>query len=84
MKYVIVVKGKDRIGIIAEIMSIVSKNNINIYSVEQSVIKNIFKMITYVEVENEKSIAHVREEFKVRENDLEVKINIFTELEFEK
>jgi ACT domain-containing protein len=84
MKYAIIVNGEDRIGIISEIASIISKNNINIYLVKQSSEKNIFKMTMYVEVEKEEDIVCLSEAFKIKENDLELRINIFKESEFGK
>ena len=52
MKYALIIHGDDRVGLIAEIASFITKKNANIYSVEQTIDDNIFKMIMYFETGN--------------------------------
>ncbi|WP_446897357.1 ACT domain-containing protein [Clostridium sp. LBM24168] len=50
MKAFITVLGKDKVGIIHEITSILSENNINILDINQTLIKGYFTMIMLVDI----------------------------------
>lgn len=51
MKAVITVIGKDKIGIIAEISSVLAKNSVNILDINQTILQDYFTMIMLVELE---------------------------------
>lgn len=51
MKAVITVIGKDKIGIIAEISSVLAKNRVNILDISQTILQDYFTMIMLVELE---------------------------------
>jgi len=51
MKAVITVIGKDKIGIIAEITSVLSVNGINILDISQTILQDYFTMIMIVDIE---------------------------------
>lgn len=52
MKAFITVLGKDKVGIIHEITSILSDNNINILDINQTLINGYFTMIMLVDLSN--------------------------------
>lgn len=49
MKAVITVIGKDRVGIIAGVSSILAENNVNIQDLSQTIMQDIFTMIMMVD-----------------------------------
>lgn len=51
MKAVITVIGKDKIGIIAEITSVLSSNKANILDISQTILQDYFTMVMLVELE---------------------------------
>lgn len=51
MKAVITVIGKDKIGIIAEITSVLSSNKANIVDISQTILQDYFTMVMLVELE---------------------------------
>lgn len=50
MKAVVTVVGKDMVGIIAKVSDRLSKHNVNILDITQSVHGDIFAMIMYVDI----------------------------------
>jgi ACT domain-containing protein len=52
MKAIITVLGHDKVGIIHEVTSILSKNNINILDITQTLISGYFTMIMLVDTSN--------------------------------
>ena len=51
MKAIITVLGQDRIGIISSISSVLVKHNINILDINQTIMQDIFTMVTLVDLE---------------------------------
>ena len=49
MKSIITVLGKDRVGIIADICTILAKNNSNILDISQTILQEFFTMIMVVD-----------------------------------
>ncbi len=63
MKAVITVIGKDKIGIIAEITSVLATRKVNILDISQTILQDYFTMITIVELEKtDISFTQLREE----------------------
>lgn len=58
MKGIISVVGKDRVGIIAEVCVLLSKNNINILDISQSITGGYFHMMMIVDMENSETVFH--------------------------
>lgn len=52
MKAVVTVVGKDKTGIIAKVSNLLYENNINILDISQTIMQDIFTMITLVDLEN--------------------------------
>jgi len=53
MKAVITVLGKDRVGIIAHVSSVLADNHVNILDISQTILQDFFTMIMLVEFDNE-------------------------------
>lgn len=54
MKAIITVVGKDRVGIIAAISSLLADNNVNILDISQTIMQGFFTMIMLVDLQNAK------------------------------
>lgn len=52
MKAVVTVVGKDKTGIIARVSGLLYANNINILDISQTIMQDIFTMITLVDTTN--------------------------------
>lgn len=50
MRAVITVLGKDRVGIIAGVSNILAESNVNILDITQTIMKDVFTMITLVDI----------------------------------
>lgn len=57
MKGIITVVGKDKVGIIAEVCMFLSKENINILDISQTIIQDYFNMMMIVD------LTHINHEF---------------------
>ena len=53
-KAIISVLGKDRVGIISSVSSVLSENNVNILDISQTILQGMFTMMMLVDVENSK------------------------------
>ncbi|HBC95311.1 MAG TPA: ACT domain-containing protein [Clostridium sp.] len=87
MKAFITVIGKDKVGIIYKITSVLFENNINILDINQTLIENYFTMIMLVDLSKMKtdftSIKNILEN-KAREMGVDIKIqreDIFTSMQ---
>lgn len=80
MKAVITVIGQDRVGIIHEITGVLSKNNINVLNITQSILDDYFTMIMLTDVSKAiKSFDSVRLEL----NELAKNINMDIRIQHE-
>lgn len=52
MKGIITVLGKDRVGIIAKVCEFLSKENINILDISQTIVNGYFNMMMIVDMSN--------------------------------
>lgn len=52
MKAVVTVVGKDKTGIIARVSGLLYENNINILDISQTIMQDIFTMVTLVDLAN--------------------------------
>lgn len=65
MKAFVTVLGKDKVGIIYEVTSILSKNNVNILDINQTLIEDYFTMVMLVD------LSKMQLEFKELKDKLE-------------
>ena len=62
MKAIVTVVGKDKSGIIAEVSTILAKNNVNIEDISQTIVSGNFTMIMLCNLSNSKmNIDSIRE-----------------------
>ncbi len=54
MHAVVTVIGKDRVGIVAKISSVLAENNVNIIDITQTVLRGMFAMIMIVDLSRSK------------------------------
>ncbi len=52
MKAIVTVIGKDKSGIIAEVSTMLAKNNVNIEDISQTILQGYFNMIMLVDIQN--------------------------------
>lgn len=55
MKGIITVVGKDKVGIIAQVCTFLSQENINILDISQTIVQGYFNMMMIVDITNLKS-----------------------------
>ncbi|MCD7754499.1 MAG: ACT domain-containing protein [Clostridiales bacterium] len=51
MRAIVTVVGQDRVGIIADVCSLLAKNQVNVLDISQTVMQNYFTMIMMVDTE---------------------------------
>ena len=70
-RLVITVIGKDRVGIIAGISTILAEANINILDISQTIMQDIFTMIMIVDMgESRLNVAELNEKLTNKEEEL--------------
>lgn len=50
MKLVVTIVGKDRVGIIATVSSVLAENNVNILNINQNIMEGFFNMVMIAEM----------------------------------
>ncbi len=73
---VVSVVGKDQVGIIAKVTTVISENNINILDISQTILEGFFTMIMLIEINDPSNLETLQEKFKPVEQELGLKINI--------
>ncbi|WP_039658071.1 ACT domain-containing protein [Clostridium tyrobutyricum] len=77
MKAIITVLGHDKVGIIHEITSILSKNNINILDINQTLVKGYFTMVMLVNISKmDVDFKQLKAILDSKANEIEVSIKI--------
>ncbi len=76
-KAVITVIGKDKVGIISSVSAILSKRNVNILDISQTILNDMFTMMMIVDVEKSKlKFAKLSDELAKAGVELGVEIRI--------
>ncbi|MGB4440530.1 MAG: ACT domain-containing protein [Sedimentibacter sp.] len=82
MKGIITIIGKDRVGIIAQVSTLLANNNVNILDINQTVMREYFTMIMLVDLENikidftdlqqalDKKSKEIKMEIKIQREDI--------------
>ncbi|MGP4042123.1 ACT domain-containing protein [Gracilibacillus sp. D59] len=73
---VVSVVGKDQVGIIAKVTTVISENKINILDISQTILQGFFTMIMLIEINDPSNLETLQEKFKPVEQELGLKINI--------
>ena len=76
MKLVITVVGVDRVGIIAGVSNVLADNNVNILSINQTIMDGFFNMIMMCETKSEdmKNLTAIQEALTTQGKELGVEI----------
>lgn len=84
MRAIITVVGKDRVGIISEISSILANKKVNILDVEQTIFDNNFSMMMHIELPKKISFKTLKSKLKSKQEKLKLEINLYNEMIFKK
>jgi len=77
MKAIITVIGKDRVGIISSISTILAENNINILDISQTIMQDIFTMIMAVDISKmTSSFSQISEKLEAKGTELGLSVRI--------
>lgn len=76
---VVSVVGKDQIGIIARVTSILASNEVNILDISQTILQDFFTMMMIVDVSNISSLEHLH----VQLNELGEKLGLTIHVQLE-
>lgn len=77
MKAIITVIGKDRVGIISSISTILAENNINILDISQTIMQDIFTMIMAVDISKmTSSFSELSEKLEAKGTQLGLSVRI--------
>lgn len=80
MKAVVTVIGKDKIGIIANVTSVLAENNINILDISQTILQDYFTMIMIVDLEKMQTNF---QDIKVKLEEVSQKIGLSIKIQHE-
>ena len=56
MKLVVTIVGKDRVGIIATVSSVLAENNVNILNINQNIMEGILNMVMIAEMSEDSKL----------------------------
>ena len=77
MKLVVTIFGKDQVGIIAKVSTILADNNVNIVSVNQNIVDGFFNMVMMAEaMDNKVQLPEVQKLMKAKGEELNLDIKI--------
>lgn len=77
MKAIITVIGKDRVGIISSISTILAENNINILDISQTIMQDIFTMIMAVDISKmTSSFSQISKKLEAKGTELGLSVRI--------
>ncbi len=77
MKSFVTVLGNDKVGIIHEVTSILSKNNVNILDINQTLLEGYFTMVMLVDLSKmEIDFTELKEKLENKAKELEVSIKL--------
>ncbi|WP_058306082.1 ACT domain-containing protein [Gracilibacillus massiliensis] len=73
---VVSVVGKDQVGIIAKVTTVLYENEMNILDIRQTILQDFFTMIMLIDIKDPSNLEALQEKFKPVEKELGLKINI--------
>ncbi|WP_400246948.1 ACT domain-containing protein [Niallia sp. JL1B1071] len=73
---VVSVIGKDQIGIISKVTTILSNNHINILDISQTILQDFFTMMMLVDITDKENLDSLTKQFDELSEQLHLKINI--------
>lgn len=74
---VVTVIGKDRVGIVANISSVLASHNVNILDISQTIMQDLFAMIMLVDIsQSDAELPELRKELEKKAEELGVQVII--------
>ncbi|MFA9559272.1 ACT domain-containing protein [Evansella sp. AB-rgal1] len=73
---IVSVIGKDQVGIIAKVTTVLAENNINVLDISQTILQDFFTMMMLVDVSELDDLDLLHEKFEETSKELSLKINI--------
>ncbi|PLR78596.1 ACT domain-containing protein [Bacillus sp. V3-13] len=73
---VVSVVGKDQVGIIAKVTTVLSENEINILDISQTILQDFFTMMMIVDVTGTDNLDRLQDQLGKIGDELSLKINI--------
>lgn len=73
---IVSVIGKDQVGIIAKVTTILAEENVNILDISQTILQDFFTMMMLVDVTNDENLEDLQRKFAVLGNSLGLTINV--------
>ncbi|TDK58812.1 ACT domain-containing protein [Bacillus salipaludis] len=73
---VVSVIGKDQVGIISKVTTILANNNMNILDISQTILQDFFTMMMMIDVTGKVNLNRLRDELTLAGEDMGLKINI--------
>ncbi|MDP4108371.1 MAG: ACT domain-containing protein [Bacillota bacterium] len=73
---VVSVIGKDQVGIISRVTTILANNNMNILDISQTILQDFFTMMMLIDVSTVENLNKLREELDIAADEMGLKINI--------
>jgi len=73
---VVSVVGKDQVGIISKVTTVISENNVNILDISQTILQDFFTMMMIVDITQKENLDDLRQQLDELGNQLGLKINI--------
>lgn len=77
MKSFVTVLGKDKVGIIHEITSVLSKNNVNILDINQTLLEGYFTMVMLVDLSKMQiDFTELKDKLENKAKEIEVSVKL--------
>lgn len=73
---VVSVIGKDQVGIIAKVTSVLASNQVNILDISQTILQDFFTMMMLVDISDTDNLDSLQAHFDVINKEMGLKINI--------
>jgi len=73
---VVSVIGKDKVGIISRVTSVLAENRMNILDISQTILQDFFTMMMIIDVSNTDDLSKLRNELDQVAEELELKIQL--------
>lgn len=84
MKAIISALGRDQVGIIGNICTLISELNVNILEISQTILQGDFTMIMMVDISKSKfQFDEIKEKLKAKAKEMDIEIHIQREEVFE-
>jgi len=73
---VVTVVGKDKVGIISKVTTILAENHMNILDISQTILQDFFTMMMIIDITGNDNLSQLREQLSFVGEELGLEINI--------